>query len=331
MGGNALKNTNCVRVNKDLYEKIKSIILEKLLPYNNFITVFEMPEKETFGDLDLLYEYKDGVNIRDIVNDIFTPKEVFSNSDLFSFSYQINETEYFQIDLIKVANINMAQFYYGYGEVSNILGRMLKRNGLTFTSDGLFTTYCDQRIILYNDPQLICNFLNLNYIEWKNGFKTKIYVFDWIIKCKYFNKECFSPETFNSEYKKKSRKRPNFVEFLEYIFNSNIKSNILNNQTVLDYITIANKQNDKDIIDQKNKIINLHQEKYNGQVFLKYTDVKNINKCKDEFKKYISQTHDFNEWLMNNNLEIINNKIKEFILNNSYHKTNTIPLFKNKK
>lgn len=331
MGGNALKNTNCVRVNKDLYDKIKTIILEKLLPYNNFITVIEMPEKETFGDLDLLYEYKEGMNINDIIDNVFSSKEVFLNENLFSFSYQINETEYFQIDLIKVANINMAQFYYGYGEVSNILGRMLKRNGLTFTHDGLFTTYSNQRIILYNDPQLICNFLNLNYTDWRNGFKTKIDVFDWIIKCKYFNKECFNLEIFNPTYIKKSKKRPNFVEFLEYIFNSDIKSNISNTQTVLDYITIANKQNDKDIIDQQNKIIKLHQEKFNGQVFLKYTDAKNINKCKDEFKKYISQTSDFNDWLMKNNLEFINNKIKEFILNNSYHKINTISLFKNKK
>ena len=43
------------------------------------------------------------MHINDIINNVFSPKEVFLNENLFSFSYQINETEYFQIDLIKVA------------------------------------------------------------------------------------------------------------------------------------------------------------------------------------------------------------------------------------
>jgi len=53
MGGNALKNTNCIRINKDLYDKIKIIILGKLSSNCTFVLVKEMPEKETFGDLDL--------------------------------------------------------------------------------------------------------------------------------------------------------------------------------------------------------------------------------------------------------------------------------------
>jgi hypothetical protein len=60
----------------------------------------------------------------------------------------------------------------------------------------------------------------------------------------------------------------------------------------------------------------LHQEKFNGRVFLQYTEPKNINKYKEDIKNHISQSHDFNEWLEKNNLEFINNQIKEFILKN---------------
>ena len=58
MGGKALKNINCVRVNLELYNEIKSITLSNLLLYNNFESVIEMPKKETFGDLDLIYKCK---------------------------------------------------------------------------------------------------------------------------------------------------------------------------------------------------------------------------------------------------------------------------------
>ena len=316
MGGNALKNTNCVRVNKDIYEKIKSIILEKLLSYNNFITVIEIPEKETFGDLDILYEYKIEMNIRDIVYELFSPKEVFSNGDIFSFSYQINETEYFQIDLIKVKNIQMAQLYYSYGDIGSILGRILKKNELTFGQEGIWLIYESEKIMILDNPIEICKFLDLNYTEWETGLKTKIDVFNWIIKCKYFDKEYFKIESFNSVYKRNYENRPNFKLFVDYVYTFEIQRKESITYSVEDYIKIFNKENDKKKIDQKISIIKLHQEKFNGRIFIQFTEAKNINKYKEDFKNHISQSHDFNDWLENNNFEFINTQIKEFILKN---------------
>jgi len=316
MGGNALKNTNCIRVSKDLYEKIKSLILEKLLSYNNFITVIEMPEKETFGDLDILYEFKMGMNIHDIVYELFSPKEVFLNGDIFSFSYQINETEYFQIDLIKVKNIQMAQLYYGYGDIGSIIGRILKKNELTFGQDGMWLIYEDEKIILLDNPIEICKFLDIDYKEWESEFKTKIDVFNWIIKCKYFDKEYFKIESFNSYYKKSYEKRPNFKLFIDYVHTLEIQPKESITYTVEEYIKIFNKEVEKNIIDQKILIIKLHQEKFNGKIFLQYTEAKNINKYKEDFKNHISQSHNFNEWLNMNNLEFINDQIKEYIFKN---------------
>jgi hypothetical protein len=148
-----------------------------------------MPEKETFGDLDLMYKYKDNINIRNIVNELFSPIEIVSNGDILSFSYKINEIDYFQIDLIKVMNIDMAQFYYGYSDCGLIIGNMLKKNNLIFGQNGLWIIYENYKIILSDNPQEICNFIQLDYDKWKNGFENKKEVFNWIIKCKYFNKE----------------------------------------------------------------------------------------------------------------------------------------------
>jgi len=315
MGGNALKNTNCIRVNLNLYNTIKTCILSKLLLYNEFIPIYEIPEKESFGDLDLLYEYN-GKEIKKIVNEIFTPKEVFSNGNVLSFSHQINEDDFFQIDLIKVSNIKMAQFYFGYGELGIILGRILKKNNLTFGIDGLWINYGNDKIILSNDPEEICKFTELDYNKWKCGFTTKLELFDWIIETRFFDKIYFSQDSFNSEYKKTYNIRPDFKKFVDYVFEKEMIIKEKVNNSILDYIKLFKKEDEKNIIDHKIYINKLHQEKFNGKVFLQYTEPKNINKWKEEFKKHISMNNDFDEYLFNNSIEFINEEIKNFILNN---------------
>ena len=163
MGGGSLKNTNCIRLNKELYEDIKLNIINKLSIYNNFEAIIEAPEKETFGDLDLIYIEKEGVDIKEIVNNLFSPNEVFGNDNLYSFSYKINDSDYFQIDLIKISNINLAQFYYGYGGLGEIIGITLRNNNLVFGYDGIWVNYVNKKLILLTDPEKICNFINLDY------------------------------------------------------------------------------------------------------------------------------------------------------------------------
>jgi hypothetical protein len=156
----------------------------------------------------------------------------------------------------------------------------------------------------------------LDYNKWKNGFKSKIDMFDWIIKSKYFNIECFNPHNFNHKFRINMKCRPNFRLFVEYIYNIKLESKESITYIVEDYIKIFNKENDKKRINRKIYINRLHREKFNGMIFLQYTDAKNINIYKEDFKNNISLSQDFNEWLEKNNLEFINNQIKEFILKN---------------
>lgn len=317
MGGKALKNVKCVRVNANIYNTIKSTVLVKLQIYNNFIPIIETPEKETFGDLDLLYETKENQNIYNIVNEIFAPKEIIRNGDVISFSIQINEIDYFQIDLIKVSNIEMAQFYFGYGDIGNIIGFIAKKNHLTFGQEGLWITHECHKIILSKNPNEICMFLGLDYNEWLHGFENKIQIFEWIIKSKYFNKQYFTQDNYNNKQKHRLVTRPFVVEFIDYLdLENKVSQENHGSQLITDnieYIKIFNKQIEKEIIDGKIQITKLHQEKFSGRIFLQYTDAKNINKYKEEFKKYISANQDFDNYLMENEIEYIESQIKDFI------------------
>ena len=318
MGGNALTDCNCIRVRAKLYYSIKSIILKILSDYLNLIPIIEMPEKETFGDLDLMYDNDLDIDtLIGIITKLFLPEKYITNGKIFSFSYKLNETEFFEIDLIKVSNISMSEFYFGYGEVGCILGCMLKKYKLTFGQEGLWINYEDEKIILSTDPEEICSFLGLDYNKWKYTFCNPEELFDWITKCRYFNKNDFNPKSVNSKYKKFYEKRPFFKKFLdEYVPSLEIINEPIN-FTVLDYIIMFKKQNEKEIIDKKISIKRLHREKFNGQVFLLHTEAKNINQYKKKFKEHISLNEDeFNKYLYEHDIEFINKKIEEFILEN---------------
>jgi hypothetical protein len=73
-----------------------------------------------------------------------------------------------------------------------------------------------------------------------------------------------------------------------------------------------NKIKEKEEIDKRLEIQKLHQEKFSGKVFMLYVEPKKINDYKKRFKDYISAHFDFNEWLHNNDISFINNKIREF-------------------
>ena len=102
MGGKALKNVITTRLIKEDYMKIKSEIVSILAPHLSLTFLYELPEKEDFGDLDILYVPNEKIVINDLIMQLFNPKEMVTNGTVLSFSYLIEESEpiHFQIDLI---------------------------------------------------------------------------------------------------------------------------------------------------------------------------------------------------------------------------------------
>jgi DNA polymerase/3'-5' exonuclease PolX len=101
MGGNALKNTKTRRYDKDEYLLAANYVRHVLLMSNDSRIVDIAPiqsyqEKETFGDLDILYSTIDDLNITlDQIKKLFSPNEIIKNGDVISFDYKE-----LQVDLI---------------------------------------------------------------------------------------------------------------------------------------------------------------------------------------------------------------------------------------
>ena len=242
MGGNALKTIQTVRKPKSEYEEIKLIIISKLESYLlnhpniKYGLIIETPDKEDFGDLDILISGNDN-EIFEMIN-FFEPEEIQRSGNIFSFNYKDFQIDFLQVSPSQVnpsqvipsqvspsqvstslANsIKMAQFFYNYGDIGAILGRIFSTYGFKFGQKGLslhLKNYGDSILFLSDDPSEICNYFNYDYQRWTQGFSKIEECFEWIISSKYFRKNIFFGGNF--KVNKKSYQRPFYLKFLDYI------------------------------------------------------------------------------------------------------------------
>ncbi len=350
MGGKALKNVITKRLLKEEYNQIKSKIAFILSPHLQITFLHELPEKEDFGDLDILYVPNTQTNIYDLVVQLFHPKEIIKNGTVLSFSYLINKDEdtpiYFQIDLIKSQNIDMDLFYFSYGDLGAILGRITKHYGLTFGNAGLWINVekatidlyitnhhkiidhisnVNKPIILTENPEEICVYLGLDYKKWNNGFTNDLEIYEFITKSRYFNPKLFDVENFslNHDHMRRFKLRAMYQDFVHYIQNNfktyNINNDIEDKNVNFQYESLVafNKLNVLEEVINQNILQNKRKEKFNGHKIITILQIseKELGTIIPNFKKYIiekNQYNNFEDYIDNNNEEIINENIKEW-------------------
>lgn len=169
MGGGAIKKNGasiCSRLPRAAYLAIKANVLAKLSPHVTACEgVLELPGKADFGDLDVLYCQPEGANcakggkvltVPDILKNHFgivDPTHSVRHGPVTSFAYDIKAflkvhcpevqppTDYFQVDFIRAPSpesLAMCRFYFGYGDVGGILGRIFNFYGMKFGEAGLW-------------------------------------------------------------------------------------------------------------------------------------------------------------------------------------------------
>jgi hypothetical protein len=316
MGGNALKNVYVSRININNYNLIKKDIFNKL-SFNKFSLsiefdyLYDVPNKIDFGDLDIIYKANDNINMNNLLIEKFNPHEIIVNGKVTSMSYYLESSnEYYQIDFIKCKNLKMSKFFYSYGDVGGIIGTITKFYGLTFgenllcniSKETIYENINDIKIILSDDPQQICLYLDFNFNKWNNGFENKELIFDWIISSSWFHKDIFN---------KSKNSRPFYNEFYDYILNIKNVRDLKKENKQIEALKYFNKL---ELLDKliENKIKeNERKNKFNGSKIIKYgyngPDVgleiikfrKYINKVK--FNNDIDDIHLFNKWLDDNN------------------------------
>lgn len=353
MGGKAIKKVPVIRLEKSRYDDLKNKIFEIFSPRFQIDFLIEVPGKIDFGDLDVLYLSESSQDIKNFIIEKINPIEMVSNGDVLSIGYKLESDEYFQIDFIKCKNINTSKFYFSYGDLGSIIGRITKYYGLTFGSDGLWINILSQtvnkyieesqieivikgnkvkdqidqtwnlgKIILSDNPESICKYLDLDYELWNKGFADSNEIFNWIIKSSWYSHDIFNK--LNCEHRRRFNLRPFYQKFVEYIFeiqglqpdfqkafHEETKFNLQ-----FEAIKWFNKINELDqLILIYNKNVERH-EKFNGNMLLNIgIESKNLGNIIKNFKFYIQSKYslEFNLWLDLNENSTINKQLVDFL------------------
>lgn len=368
MGGNAFGDVQTTRMSLEIYNQILDSIIDKLSQYLNLYPNLNPPDKTDFGDIDIIYTKKDSnIVIQNILKDIFNPSYIKVNGRTTSWIYEMDNL-YYQIDMNHCVDnnlLNMYRFYYSYGDLGGIIGRLTSYYGLKFGHNGLFLhvfnstikqyksennntqdidleelksdiTYTKGDIILTQDPESICEYLDFDYNKYKSGFSSNIEIYDWIIKSKLFNPDIFI--RLNNEHRKRYKVRPFYQKFREYILGTNAEvlnaiDSEVNNNLQLEAIKYFNKIDELDNIIEQDRIRTIRKTKFNGKMLLELgIDQKQLNKIIYLMKKSLYLTlqnditqndtsdklieHNWNQWLDSHTHEEIYNWIKTYIEKN---------------
>lgn len=353
MGGHALKNISQERLPRDKYLELEKDIINKikeLLP--TYYVPRYFPNKETFGDLDILYH--SNITKQDLLQEIIKlldSKEYITEGQTISCEYNN-----FQIDFIKVEEeyYEFNKCFLDFSGFGQILSRMFKGHELKYRHNGLYLkvyenhnpTKCLDEIYLTDDVNKMFNFLGLDFNKFQEGFEREEELYYYLVNCNYFAYGIYL-ENQNHIIKKRIEKRPIYEGFINFITNKQKEENLketnkLKESKELDIEIVENYEeninfvdffkNDKDefvsyvlnyfdkqieyekiIEKEKNKVI--IKSKFNGKIVEKITNLKNKNLGKfiELFKNELKNENDnFEEFILNNEEYIINDRIRLF-------------------
>jgi len=323
MGGKALnkygvttdrKNTEeFLRIGKEIQDRIT----EDLSVTTAIVRCYHT--KADHGDLDLLIKIDDefhnsGTDLKKYIADTFNPRAIHNNGGVYSFDYQN-----FQIDFIPVrqSKWDIANTYYSYDPLGNIMGKTFHKFGLSYGWDGLFYKFRNfngrnsQDILITTDARKIFEFGGYNYDRYLQGFETLEDILKFTINSKYFDTEIFQMDNLKSIDKKRNRKRGSYHIFLKYLKDNEITTRYNFNKEKELYLPTINqyfpeaklleKLSELKRIDSLNKIMS---QKFNGDIVMSWLPKlqgKELGHAISKFKESFDDDEDYREFILNAN------------------------------
>lgn len=224
MGGNALKNIQTKRLTKDIYLKYQNEIINLIEPYVSYYYIPRyFPNKETFGDIDIVYIPRNNVdNFITIIKELFQSKDSFHNGNVISLEYKEFQVDFIHSNLLYYENHCC---FLDFNDFGGILGQMVSRYELKYGFEGFYyKVHRDHirehfigEILLSSKPQVIFNYLGLDYNTFMRGFETPIEMFQFLSTCIYCSRKSYETENINTVHRKRLQHRPIYQQFIEYL------------------------------------------------------------------------------------------------------------------
>jgi hypothetical protein len=315
---------NTKRIGRHEFEEYKNHVVE-LLKTNNvdFFIPYYYKDKQTFGDLDIIIPKPFGrENIIDIFR--FNKTQYKQNSNIHSICYKDN-----QIDFIttKPNYYETTKYYYSWVDLSILLGRMYRKFNIKYGWDGLYFEYDTVinnhfrnigTILLSLDFKQVLEFVGLDYEKFELGFETKNDIFDLVITSKYF-----IPKIYESVSQKSNKRSGIYDEIIEYSKDKEYQHNHTINffldkdyvyKTIGEYFTEVDILNKIKNIKEKEYIIQVNKDKFNGSIVMLLTGLKEKELVSfiQSFRIFVKENYeylDFEKYVFETNAEHIKRDI----------------------
>lgn len=281
--------------------------------------------KANHGDLDLLLCMANDITInwREYIQKHFNPQAIHNNGGVFSFDYKN-----FQVDFIPIKENKweIAQTYYSYDPLGNIMGKTFHKFGLSYGWDGLFYKYRNFRgtnsenILLTTDARRIFDFGGYDYERYLKGFNTLEEIFKFAIDGVNFDAEMFKIENLKSIDKKRNRKRGSYHLFLNYLEENNIRTKKDFNPDKSVYITAidfffpeVNLKNKLQELQEKDSLDMFISQKFNGDIVMSWLPNLKGKELGEAMSKFKSQFegNDFKTFILTADYQTIYKKFMQ--------------------
>lgn len=322
MGGNAIKGAFTRRYQKEEFDKILPVILEKAKKkFTDAKSTTYFKSKESFGDADILVlvDKEINFNIKEWIIEEFQSKEVVTNGHVYSFEF--NEL---QVDFIltPLRNWETSQIYFSYNDLHNLIGKVAHRFGLKWGFQGLEFTYNVNGkelgvITVTKDYKKALEFLGFDVDRYDLGFNNLDEIFDFVTSSKYFNPWMFDFEIMNRTNRERDMKRTTYASFVEHVSPMKEKGIETYHYFYSDkkvYLGLIDfhfpgflKQYRK--LEKKDERKTAISELFNGRMVMEQYKLegKALGEALNTFKMYFANTNEYEDYILetNNTAEIL--------------------------
>jgi|GEM_PF-1347328 len=330
MGGKALKKYGVFTDRKDTDEflrigkKMQDIVMSEAGLETAIVRCFA--EKKDHGDLDLLIKIPErtfgtggGINLLSFVENIIKPNAIHNNGGVISFDF-----EDFQIDFIPIeeSGWEIANTYFSFDPLGNIMGKTYHKFNLSYGWDGLFYKFRNfdgrstHKIPISKDPRAIFEFCDYDYDRYLLGFNSIDEIYDFVMKSKFFDTGIFQFEDLNHIDRKRNKKRKSYNEFLTFMNENNIGTKYTFDKNKENYIDFIDKsfpdallKIELDKIRKQDEFYLQLSKKFNGKIVMEwFPDLKGkeLGESLRLFKENLGDN--YNKFIMNSDILKIREK-----------------------
>ena len=218
----------------------------------------------------------------------------------------------FQIDFIttQAEQFEIHHFFLSWGDCGMLIGQIAHAAGLRMGQQGLFTSISDRPgmsddLILSTDPAKICEFLELDFLEWRRGFGSEGHIFRWL---------CVSPYIHWVVFNRSRRAREMYMRFIDYVKEALEPPKRMPNVPALDaIITYFGKQSEFAEIQKKQADAVKRSEKFGAHLFSALGDItgRELGQIIAGFKREIPG--DFKAWVLATDDAEIQQKVTDYL------------------